>query len=422
MSFLRLATSKSSKLVLTLLVIFSNFFVNAQESYSLNPSGSLRSSAWNKDKSFSTNQSYLVSSAWLTLRPDEIFGAKLYLDFFAQGQNFSRDSLAYGDLREGFIEKSFGNFDIKIGRQIIIWGRADKANPTDSFSAKNLTLLSSDDEDQRLGHFATQVIYNLDNYRLIAVWQPEWRNSVFPVKEVAGLTFQNFSPEKPNQQYGFKVDSSGSDVDWSLSYFEGLNRTPDFKILELGAVTKLGLEYNQIKVYGADFATVLGQLGLRGEIALTKTIDQLGDDPLRQNSNMYAVVGADRTLVENFNINAQLLYKAVEQFVDAESIANTSLKPLAVRAASITNQKYKEQFGLSFRPSYKMFNETLEFEVAYISWFKNTDSVLRPKVTYAFSDHFRASLGGDFYNGPEDTLFGQLKDVSSGYFELRYLF
>src|SRR5258708_39675582 len=77
---------------------------------------------------------------------------------------------------------------------------------------------------------------------------------------------------------------------------------------------------------------------------------------------------------------------------------------------------------MTLRPSYKMLNETLEMEVAFVRWFGKGESLIRPKVTYAFTDKFQGIVGGEIYSGPRDSTFGRLKHASSAFAELRYNF
>ena len=75
--------------------------------------------------------------------------------------------------------------------------------------------------------------------------------------------------------------------------------------------------------------------------------------------------------------------------------------------------------GASLRINYKAWNETLESEVAAVAWFTKGDSAIRPKVTYAFSDHLKGIIGGELYHGPRQSFFGQLKPTSTAYAELQ---
>lgn len=115
----------------------------------LGPSLSLRSAFWSHDKSYSDRSGYLSDSAWLALRPKEILGTKLFFEGYLTKNDTLRGASILTEAREAYLEKSVGDFDFRAGRQIIVWGRADKVNPTDQWTSKNYTLLATDDEDQR---------------------------------------------------------------------------------------------------------------------------------------------------------------------------------------------------------------------------------------------------------------------------------
>jgi hypothetical protein len=113
-----------------------------------------------------------------------------------------------------------------------VWGRADKVNPTDSLSVKDLTLLVSNDEDQRIGLFSVQQTFNFSDNRFILVWQPEWRNPKFPLPALpAGVNLFTTRPQNPDKQYAVKFDRTGESFDFSFSYFSGYDKVPRFKFV-----------------------------------------------------------------------------------------------------------------------------------------------------------------------------------------------
>ncbi|MBY0383575.1 hypothetical protein K2X05_00315, partial [bacterium] len=355
--------------------------------------------------------------------PEEVYGFKLFMDGFVQGQNLSREEYSRLDLREFYVEKSLGNFDFKVGRAITVWGRADKANPTDVLTVRNFKLLMTDDEDQRTGVFQLQTSYNWQGYRFSALWIPEWRSPTYPIPPLSGIRIEDTTPQNRKEQIALKIDHTGGSVDGSLSYFKGNNKLPDLRFVRADASGVLiAFDYGDIEMYGADFATNIGEYGIRGEVAYTKTEDKDGNNPFLQNSQIYAVLGADRTVVENFNINIQYLFKHVMYYQSLSSLSLGPLQNLALQAAINSNQIAENQSGFSIRPSYKMYNDTLEFEVALVSWLEGWNSIVRPKITYAFSDSLKGIIGGEFYSGPDNTLFGRLQPTSSGFAELRWYF
>lgn len=428
-SLLRVLSKNARMLVVALgLAALATPALAEEESQSLKEilglTGSLRVSGFEHDKSGLDQNGYLVSGLWLNMKPQEIFGISSVFDYRIQGENLTRNSDADGDLREAYLEKSLGNFDFKAGRFITVWGRADKVNPTDVFSTRNYNLLVTDDEDQRLGIFTTQVAYNIESYRLIALWQPEWRKPTYPLGQLpSGVTIDYGSPEKKSEQFGVKLDHSGS-VDWSVSYARAVDRGPDIKVLSATPTSQaLEFQFNPIDVFGFDAATPVGDYGLRGEIAYTKTKDSSGNDPSIKNSNVFGVLGIERTFNGVFNVNVQYLHRYILDFRDANSFASPTDRAVAENVAIYNNQLKESLSGASLRLNYKAFNETLDSEIAVVNWFYDESyGLVRPKMTYAFSDSFRGTIGYEWYYGPSASLFGRIKDMSSGFAEVRWLF
>jgi len=384
-------------------------------------SGSVRTDYYSKDKSFSAQTGHAVGSIWATATPREVAGIRTYFDARLQGQDLTRSARFSSDLREAYAQTALGEFDLRVGRQITVWGRADKVNPTDAWSTRDYTLLVPNDEDQRLGVASLQATWNHGAYRVIGLWQPEWRSPVLPIPRLPqGISLQNVAPTHPAQQFGLKVDHSGEGVDWSVSYAHSISRTPDFAILSQSSPgTSIGLLYRQIKVIGADAAVPVGQYGLRAEIAYTQTSNPGGNDPLAQNNNVFAVFGVERTFAGELNVNAQYLYRRTLDLRNPDSNAAPDIRLLALEERVLSNQLAPNTHGASLRINYKVWNETLEMELAGVVWFKNGDTAIRPKVTYALTDRVKGIVGGEIYHGPARSFFGQLNPTSTAYAELQ---
>ena len=50
------------------------------------------------------------------------------------------------------------------------------------------------------------------------------------------------------------------------------------------------------------------------------------------------------------------------------------------------------------------------------------DAYFRPKVTYDFTDNWKAEIGGNIFTGEEETFFGQFRENSNIYAAIRYSF
>ncbi len=389
----------------------------------LGASGNIRLAYFERAFDFSTVRHLAVPALWLQLRPAEFSGVRTFVESRLVVADATRRPDWNFDLREGYAETSLGALDLRVGRQVVVWGRADKINPTDSFTTRNLKLLTTDDEEQRLGVASVQSILNFDDFRLIALWQLEWRRPGYPIPPLVGLALEEQDPSNAWQQVGLKLDRSGGQGDWSVSYATVYDRFPDLSVLSSDANgVRLGLNHRRLHVVGADAATTVGAVGLRAEAAYTRTEDGAGSDPTIKNSNFSGVLGVEYSVIENLTINVQYLYRHIFDFVDPTTIADANALLLALQVSLLANQMQANQHGASVRVSYKLLHETLEPEIAFVGYATGGGWLIRPKVTYALTDQLKVLAGAQFFGGPAESFFGRLRDTSTFFVEGRLLF
>ena len=221
----------------------------------------------------------------------------------------------------------FGRLDLRVGRQIFAWGRADGVNPTDNLTGEDLTLLAPDDDDRRLGTTAVRASYYLGDVSVSALWLPEFRGHRFPLPAPPpGLDFVRDVREWPGDQWAVRVEQTGRAVDWSASYFDGRDLFPDLSI-DVGSRTGgaqpargapgIRLSHHRVRVAGADMAANVGRFALRAEGAYVDTEDSTGNDPFTKNPFVFLVLGGDRTFREYLNLNVQYLYRFVVDYQPA---------------------------------------------------------------------------------------------------------
>ena len=89
----------------------------------------------------------------------------------------------------------------------------------------------------------------------------------------------------------------------------------------------------------------------------------------------------------------------------------------------IAGQQNAFGHSMSLRPSYMLLHETLSIELAGIMNFTTKEYLVRPKLIYDFADALSFTIGGEFYTGPEGTLYNAIKDALSAiYFEMKAAF
>ena len=381
---------------------------------------SLRASAWSRSRLLDSDTGVNSASAWFLGKATLGAGGKAVIDAWARSDSRFDSRAGASDVREAYVAGSRGEWDFAAGRQIIAWGRADSVNPTDVLTARNFTLLTPLDEDQKTGVGSIRTTWNRDALRLSALWLPEFRSSILPLPTVQGVSFVSRDPSAAARQWALRAERSGESVDWAVSYFDGYERQPDLRPEAFSANgARVGLAHTRIQMLGADAATTVGRYGLRAEVAITRTEDRQGTDPFTRNPFLYAVVGGDRTFFTNLNVNIQLLYRRVMSWEDPAA-APAPLRELALRQALISNQRDAQQAGATVRVAQKWWNDTLEAELIGVAWFARGDFLVRPRVRYAANDQLRFSLGSDLYRGPADSFFGSLRNLSTTFVEMQY--
>lgn len=333
----------------------------------------------------------------------------------------ANDGDVRGELREGFVNVTMGPLELRAGRQIIAWGRADGINPTDNLTGQDLTLLAPDDSDRRLGATSVKVSYFLHDVSTTVIWIPEYRSHRVPLPSVAGDLAPSTSKWTP-EQVALRVEQTGHAVDWSVSAYSGFDLSPDLGVSLAGAASQLTLKTHRIRVVGGDAAGNVGSYGLRAEAAYVRTDDHRGVDPFVKNSFVAVVAGGDRTFREHLNVNLQYLFRYVTDFARADRPESPAARFIAEQQAILSSQARRIQQGASARVSYRWLHDTLEAELAGSGFATPTGIALRPKVTYAVSDRLKLVGGAEIYRGESSSVFGILRANSGGYLEARWSF
>lgn len=364
----------------------------------------------NEHSLFETNDGLQVK-----VKPDPKLS--LYID----GRYFSNNPDSQNNLREAYINWNLDNFSLQAGKQVIAWGRADKFNPTDVITPRNYEILSSDDDDQRFGVIGLLgKFFVLSELSLEIVVLPTFRSSRVPsgiLPDQINMSREHEDFSLDNTQWGIKADKSGGQWDLSASYYKGFSTLPI--ITSDNGFDLLVLRNPEMQMFGMDFATIVKQWGIRGEAAYVRLSDLGIIRQTSPQSYFYGVLGVERNLNESITLNVQWLHRDVSHFHDTGDIG-PPLDSIATGNALIYNQFDRQQDGAAVHISGKWLNDTLTAEIAGAFLFNHSDYVIRPKVQYAISDRWKATLLADIYRGQEDSFFGGFRKNSLAYLEIRY--
>ena len=377
--------------------------------------GAVRTDWYQSSKTFDGSQGFAGATVQAEVRPK--FGERLdsKVSMRAGVVAPDRPGAAGAELIEGFATVHFESADLRIGKQIVPWGRADGINPTDNLTPRDYALLLPFEDDQRLGVWSVKLdVVATSIHTLSVFFAPEFAAARLPWP--GGVRPAQDRPVHSGQ-FGVRLNVVSEGFDWSVSYFRGRAHIPSVRLLDGRRV----LRYDRIRVFGADVARNFGRFGVRGEVAFSQTDDKDGRDPFTRNPQIYWVGGIDRTFFDDLNLNFQVFQRVVRAYRPlSEGPADVSA--VALQSTILAGQRDRINNGFTFRVGDKWMHDTLQAEILCIANTTRHDVYVRPLLTYAFTDDWKGTVGAEYYGGRGDTQFGSQK-VNKGVFaELRRSF
>ena len=382
---------------------------------------SLRGAYWTSARTLDDREDLPTAALWLRGRWDLGSSAALVVDGFVRNDDLFHARDTNGKFREGYLDARAGPLDVRVGKQIIAWGRADRINPTDNLTPRDFTRLVPEDADQRSGTTGVSATYHLAGTALTGIVLPTFEPHVIPLRRPpVGSTVRERVPDDPVLQGAVKIERVGGRVDWSLSYFDGIDLFPDLQTDRIRASgLDLALTHHRIRVVGADAAAAVGPYTVRGEAAYTFTEHARRGDQIKS-PFFFLVLGADRTLPGAVYVNVQYLVRVISDFQDPDRIGDVVQRGVALEQALINDQLDPVKHAVAIRVSRNWLNETLASELAFVVSPNRGDYAVRPKISYAVTDHVKITAGANLFRGDTVSVFGRLRDASTAYVEVRW--
>ncbi|MCD4726803.1 MAG: hypothetical protein K8R46_04025 [Pirellulales bacterium] len=339
--------------------------------------------------------------------------------------HYNADSLNLR-LRELYVDLYFKNFDLRIGKQQVVWGKADGAFITDVVSPLNLTeFLLPDFDEIRRGVNAVKFDYYLGNSTFEVIWLPNFtptekpgENSIWYIQPEFLLTptfdqsKSEIEPSLENSELFIKYSALTSKIDFEIMGGYTWDDSPVMHInkqVDTAGNPSLIIkpEYHRLYVGGGSFSTEIKGIVLRGEAAYYngkyfQTEDPLATDALVQKDYLHYLIGLDFN-IKDIKLSTQFIQEAIldyDENMQKEEVENT----------------------MTFLARYDMFRETLHLELFTYIGLTNKDALIRPKITYDFDDSFSILLGSNIFIGDENGRFGQYKNNSMLYTKIKYSF
>jgi hypothetical protein len=357
-------------------------------------------------------------------RPFRLFGSvELRADF----ADHDRDRVYVEELYADF---SYKALDLRVGRQILAWGKADLVNPTDHLSPRDFTdPLESDDE--RRGVWGVRPRLQLGKVLLEGALVPAFSASILPFGS------PRWSPPLPsripnpldrgqsipvtsvvvtsepattfaNMQYATKVSGTVRGWDLSASYFDGWEDVPhqrrELTVSEGTGTLRITPEYLRKRAVGGDVATVVGSFTVRGEAAYVHP-----DSPTEPNHFQY-VLGVERTFGDLMARGGTFL---LVQWV------HTVLPADFVPPALDFNYLFQKSTTVRVQ---RNLSATVQVGVEGLYEWARRGYYVQPAASYKFGDHVRVEGFVDLLGGRPADFFGLYEQNKRVQFRVRYSF
>jgi hypothetical protein len=422
----------------------SNYVSGDKQSKALAMSGYVKGALFGgQDNADSAIVSGNYAQAALKLNAEKSGMGRAFAEVRLDAGNNRGSTFLACDVREAWAAVSPGPFDIKLGRQILSWGRADAINPTNNIAPRDETVLSSEFDDTRLGNELLQIKAKIGQSSIQGIWVPCYRPDVLPLsgaKIPAGIIIAD--PVYPDIRFSnggcaLRMEYTASSLDGSVSYFNGYATLPGFDY----ALSQTGLSLipraYRLHAVGADFSTAIGSIGLRGEAAVKYPFDDYDEEVYVPNPYVHYVLGLDKS-IGNWNALIQysglyvINYKAM-----AEPVLTDPLDPMAqmLYASALASAKIRQMnrlfIGTSDEVSHSLTGnilwntlyETVHLKIAGMYDFTTKDYAIIPSASYDIADAISLTVGGRYLDGPEGNLNNMVSDLMSFvYTELKISF
>ena len=133
---------------------------------------SARADAWSGTRQLDDARGIARAGLWARAKFDAGDAGRWVADGWAAAQSRNAAPGQKARLREAYGLVNAGPVEVKLGRQIEVWGRADGLNPTDNLSPRDFTLLVPEDNEQRRGNTWLRVAADIGIGQLSVHWAP----------------------------------------------------------------------------------------------------------------------------------------------------------------------------------------------------------------------------------------------------------
>ncbi len=332
-------------------------------------------------------------------------------------------------LREAYLDLYFSNFDFRIGRQQVIYGKAEGVFITDVVSPKDMReFLLPDFNEIRMGITAAKLNYYRGASTFEAVWVPvftparepdhqsPWSPEIsFPYPVPVNMDFSEKMPETTleNSELFFRYSRLGRSMDIEMVAAHFLDENPSMHIQphisshggmpdSLTATPK----HHRLTMGGGSFSLPVSNVIVRGEAAFYngkqfQTMNPNINSALIEKQYLHYMAGMDINIWD-WNVSMQFIQEYILDHQD-----------------EMIQDKMENMATLMVRNTF--LREKLDVELFAYAGINYEDALIRPSVGYQYADGFHILAGANIFLGDEGR-FGQFNNNDMVYTKIKYSF
>lgn len=324
------------------------------------------------------------------------------------------------ELREFYLEFPSENYYFTLGKQQVVWGKADGLKVLDIVNPQSYReFILEDFDDSRIPQWMANIETNVGEWDAQFLWIPDQSYHVLAndgalytptsplllpqpqigVSSVEVKPFKRPARTLMDSDVGLRLSRFWKGWDLSLNY---LYQYDNFALLyQRRSVTTNGLhvemepQYRRTHVLGGSFSNAFDNWVLRGELAYFSDRYFLAvgsdSDGISKGKEMSYVLGLDWAGLENTLISGQLF----------QSIA------LNRQSATVRD---KTDSTVSLLVNHTLLNETVELRLVWLANTNIGDGLFRLRASYEWQDNLKTWVSSDTYYGSDEGIFGQFDD------------
>jgi hypothetical protein len=323
------------------------------------------------------------------------------------------------EVREAYVQGSLSKqVDLKIGRQIVIWGKSDSIRLNDVINPlDNRELGMTDIEDLRLPVFMTKLDYYIGAWNISTMIIHESRTQkeagigsdylpthIFPLPK--GSVFpKDTSPESTIENTQFALALNGTFTGWDLSFYTA-------KVLD----SKWHFEnnkkirtYSPIRIIGLADAVVLSSWLLKSEIAYIQDLKY--NSTIDEKNRFDALIGLEYNGIKNLNTSIE--------------IANRHLLDYETKMQKAPDFTYNDEQQIASRISYSFNHEKglIGFlHTVFTAKNKVNGGFSRLWLNYDLTDNIEYNIGVIDYIGGEKLFLDAISNNDKVFADISYHF